>query len=121
MRSVSDVLKAVSSTPDFFGVEVIDANTRGLHANCPLHVAAVWGDCEAISVLVAAGARIDQPGEHGFTPLMEAIGQGNIEAVRHLISLGAGARPNDHGDTPCQYAKICGNEQLASYLAENGF
>ncbi|WP_347261041.1 ankyrin repeat domain-containing protein [Rudaea sp.] len=121
MRSVIDVLKEVSSVADFCGIDATDANTKGLFNNYPLHVAAVWGDCEAISLLASAGARVNQKGEHGFTPLMEAVGQGHFEAVKQLIELGAEPLPNDHGDTPSQYARISGNEPLANYLAKNGF
>ena len=121
MRNVIDVLKEVSSVADFCGIEATDVNTMGLFNNYPLHIVAVWGDSEAISLLVAAGARVNQRGEHGFTPLMEAVGQGHFEAVKKLIALGAEPLPNDQGTRPSQYARISKNESLANYLDENGF
>ncbi|NIN34750.1 MAG: ankyrin repeat domain-containing protein, partial [Gammaproteobacteria bacterium] len=51
-------------------------NVVGADSTKPIHVAAAWGDCEAISILVDAGADINARGERGFTPLMEAVVQG---------------------------------------------
>jgi len=121
MRTVADILEQVATVADFSEVVVTDANTKGLFNSYPLHVAALWGDCEAISLLVAAGARINQRGEHGFTPLMEAVAQGHIDAVKLLVSLGAEPLPNNDGHTPSQYARIGKNNTLAEYLEQNGF
>jgi len=111
----------VADVADFTDIEVTDPNTLGYFSNRPLHVAAVWGDCEAISVLVQAGARINEPGEHRFTPLMEATAQGNTDACKLLVSLGALPLRNDWGELPSEHAAVAGRKELASWLAENGF
>jgi len=67
-RSLTDVLRAIGEVADFSDIPVTDANTLGLFKIRPVHVAAVWGDCEAIELPVRAGASIDRRGEHGFTP-----------------------------------------------------
>lgn len=121
MRTLAQVLLAVGTASDFAGVDVTGPNTRGNFSVFPLHVAAVSGDCEAVRVLVDAGAVINQPGEHGYTPLMEAVEQGQVEVVELLISLGAKPIPNENGDTPSGLAALMGNESLAQSLLARGY
>lgn len=121
MRSISEVLASIGTAPDFAGVAVVDSNTRGHCSTYPLHVAAVSGDCEAIQMLVAAGARLEQQGEHGYTPLMEAVAQGNAEAAELLISFGAKATPNEDGEIPSSLAAILGNDRLSQMLKSKGY
>jgi ankyrin repeat protein len=121
MRTLQELYKQIEDVADFSDIKVTDPNTLGLFSNRPLHVAAVWGDCEAIKMLVDAGAAINQPGEHGFTPLMEAVGQGHVDAVRLLIQLGAKPIKNDDGQLPSEYAELGSDKSLAQYLTESGF
>lgn len=118
---LDQLLERIGDSADFAGIRIADANTRGLFGNYPLHVAAVWGDCDAIRTLVEAQARIDQPGEHGFAPLMEAVAQGRAEAALLLIDLGASALRNDDGQLPSDYAALMGSAELAASLARRGF
>ena len=120
MRTLSDIYREVETVADFTGIQVNDPNALGLFQSRPLHVAAVWGDCEAIELLVQAGAVIDQQGEHGFTPLMEAVAQGNYEAAQLLVKLGAKPVRNEDGQLPSEYAAISQEPTLAIYLKENG-
>lgn len=56
-----------------------------------------------IRLLVAAGADVNAPDDHGSTPLHEAVDGdwGNATAVRTLLELGAAPDPLDeHGRTP---------------------
>jgi uncharacterized protein len=121
MVTLADVLKRVGDVAYFSDIDVSTPNTRGLFNNCPLHVAAVWGDCEAIAVLVQSGARINEPGEREFTPLMEATAQGHLEACKLLVALGAAPIRNDDGQLPSEYAAVSGKQELASWLAAHGF
>ena len=57
MRTLSDIYREVETVADFTGIQVNDPNALGRFQSRPLHVAAVWGDCEAIELLVQAGAR----------------------------------------------------------------
>jgi len=121
VQTLSVILKRIGDVAEFSGVQIDGPNTRGLFNVYPLHVAAIWGDCDAIRVLVNAGARINQQGEHGFTALMDAVAQNFREAVDLLISLGAEPLRNDDGQLPSEYAQIGGREELAAFLRQRGF
>ena len=121
METIEQLYKKIEATADFTGISVVSPNTKGLFNNYPLHVAAVWGDCEAINLLVSAGAEINQKGEHGFTPLMEAVAQGNFQAVKLLVTLGATPEKNSEGVLPSEYAETSGNEELSKWLRACGF
>ncbi len=71
-------------------------------------------------MLVDAGAEINSKGEHGFTPLMDAIAQGHVDAVKLFIELGAKPIRNNDGQLPSEYATISKNEEMAKMLRENG-
>lgn len=121
MAALDEVLRRIGDTAYFADMPVSDPNQRGFFDNHPLHVAAGWGDCAAIRVLVDAGARIDERGDLGFTPLLEAVAQGHRDAALLLIELGAKAARNDAGDLPSEYARIAGEHELATILAARGY
>ena len=68
-------------------VDVRDAE-RG---RTPLMLAAERGDLEMMTVLMPAGADVDARSEEGWTALIHAVSQGEIDAVELL--LGADAEP----------------------------
>jgi ankyrin repeat protein len=120
MRTLQELYKQIEEVADFTDIKISGPNTVGLFSTRPLHVAAVWGDCEAIQMLVDAGANINEKGEHGFTPLMEAVAQGHREAVVLLVKLGAKPEPNNDGQLPSEYAIVAKRSDLADYLKRNG-
>jgi len=120
VATLSEILQRVSATADFASAPATNACSVGLFGNTPLHVAATWGDCEAISSLVHAGADLNKRAEHGFTPLMEAVAQGHQDAALLLVSLGALPIRNDDGFLPNQYASISGHPELAVILLQHG-
>ena len=121
MTSLEEILDRVGNAACFADIPVNHANTPGLFKNRPLHVVAVWGECEGIEILVRAGARIDERGEHGFTPLMEATAQGHAAACALLVELGASPVRNDDGQLPSECAQIGGDRKLSSWLSARGF
>jgi len=121
MDALTQLFQKIEGTASFADIAVTDANVRGLFDNYPLHVAASWGDCEAIRLLVDAGARVNQRGEHGFTALGEAAAFGHSKAVALLVSLGASGERNDWGQLPSESARNGGHEELATYLLQLGF
>lgn len=121
LPSLADALQRVGQVAEFSDIQVTDANTQGLFQTRPLHVAAIWGDCEAIEVLIQGGAIVDVRGEHGFTALMEATAQNHVAACKLLVALGASPLPNDEGHLPSRYAMVSGNQELAQWLQARGF
>jgi ankyrin repeat protein len=103
--SLEQLLLAISD-PLVLEERPIDVNEVGYDNDRPLHVAAVWGDVEAIEMLVAAGAEIDARGEFNFTALYHAVAQGYVGAARRLLELGASPHTQgDWGGTPEERAE----------------
>ncbi len=101
--SALQVLEGMVGLPEF--PKQPEINSKGIFGNTPLKVAAVWGDAEAIELLLAAGAHIDEKNEHGHTALHHAAAQGNIKAVEVLVANGANATiQNDDGKTAFECA-----------------
>lgn len=97
----------------------IGVNEVGYDNDRPLHVAAVWGDVEAIEMLVAAGAEVDARGEFHFTPLRHAVGQGHVAAARRLLDLGASPHVRgDWGETPAELARSYGIAEMVALFDE---
>ena len=88
-----------------------------------LHCAAYTGSVECCTVLIGAGASINQPDEDGVTPLHWACTAGHINCVTFLLE--AGAYPNsldstDQRLTPLDYAILGDHQDLAQHLIEQG-
>jgi ankyrin repeat protein len=68
----------------------------------PLRAAVKAGDAAAVQTLLDGGAPVDEPDEHGLTPLMHAAGRpGNLPVVKLLLGRGADPRrrsvPGEYG------------------------
>ena len=61
----------------------------------PLNVAAVFGPVEMVTVLLEAGANLEQPSRDGLRPLHNAAISGNAEIVALLIQRGAAVDAKD--------------------------
>lgn len=116
MRTLQEVYDEIELTAFFADKKITDPNMEGHFTNHPLHIVSVWGDCEAIKILVDAGAEINIKGERGFTPIMEAISQRKFDAVKLLIQLGAKAIKNDEGMIPSELADMIGEKKIADLL-----
>lgn len=92
-------------------------------ANCSnetaVHLAALWGDVEAIELLASLGAKIDSPGDCDCTPLYDAVSFGHVEATKLLLKLGASPDScNDLEITPYEKAVMSGNLELIEAFSE---
>jgi len=116
--SLEELLLAISD-PLVLEERPVDVNEVGYDNDRPLHVAAVWGDVDAIEMLVAAGAEVDARGEFHFTALRHAVGQGHVAAARRLLELGASPHVlGDWGDTPAELARSYGVAEMIALFDE---
>ena len=65
-----------------------DANEK-VRGDYPLNIAATIGPSEMVTILIEAGAGLEQPGHDGFHPLHNAVIFGGKEIVALLIQKGA--------------------------------
>jgi ankyrin repeat protein len=121
MKALQKILDDVNKADVFHGTTVTSVHTERFDGETALHMAAKWGDAEAVQVLVANGADINKPGEEGFTPLHYAAEQDHLEAVRSLVSLGAANLQDRNGDTPSRLAKALHHTAIYDFLVERGF
>jgi uncharacterized protein len=121
MKALQEILDEVNRAEVFHGTKVTSVHTERFDGETALHMAAKWGDAEAVQVLVASGADINKRGEEGFTPLHYAAEQGHLDTVRCLISLGAANLQDRNGDTPSRLAKALDHTPIYEVLVEHGF
>ena len=117
MRSLDDILREVESVPDYSGHKAASVHYKNGWGDTPLHIVSNWGDCEAIKILIEAGADINAPGETGFTPLHCATEQNHTEAVALLLSLGAEVVQDANGHTPAELADLLEHEEIIKILS----
>ncbi len=87
----------------------------------PLHVAAVLGRDEFVSLLLARGAFVDDPAQNGITPLNRAAMGGHLETMRLLIEAGAEVdRAGRFGATPLLSAVLRGQTEAVRLLLAEG-
>jgi ankyrin repeat protein len=116
--SLEALLEAIdgAACPDF--PPPITVNSRRSDGDTPLHIAATWGDVEAIEMLVRAGAEVDAVGYLDSTALYRAVLQGHIAAARTLLAAGASpSRRDQFGRTATALAMRSGNPELASLFS----
>jgi len=66
-----------------------DVNASGISGETCLHAAVLWGKTELALLLLNEGALVDQKNQHGATPLMYAIHNGNDVVANELRLRGA--------------------------------
>ena len=116
MRSVEDIFAEIEAAPDFYNRKIDSVNYKNDYGDSPLHVVSNWGDCEAIHLLVEAGADINLKGERGYTPLHCAAEQNHFKAIKLLLILGAEIQLDDDGYSPLELAKLLENSEAMSAL-----
>lgn len=88
----------------------------------PLCVAIASGNSKAIKDLVEAGATIDQPAEHGFTPVHIAAMCGKAETLKLLVEKKSSLlnTKTETGFTPLHLASGFGAIENVIYLVKSG-
>lgn len=114
------LLDLILDLPEFEGIDLNGVDVLSRLNNTPLHIASIWGDVDAIKLLVEAGANINAQGEHGYTPLHEYIEQGHYNAAKTLILLGASMEiANNDGLTPAQLAALLGENRILQLFTQH--
>jgi len=117
-RSLDQVLAALSADNQFD--HVFDSvHSEDVGGNTALHLAAAWGDLEAVRVLIEHGADVNRTDHDRCTPLWEADMRGNLELVRYLVSVGARSI-RSLGGTPASIDRHGGYEEVHQYLVAQG-
>lgn len=111
------IIDRVNDTPDGAVDGYVDINSRGLMGDSLLHFVAVWGDIDSAKILIDAGISIDLQGEHGYTPLLEAIEQGHFKFVEFLLGHKPILKESTVGNE-LQYAKDSGLDEVVKMLSE---
>lgn len=96
-----------------------DVNSSGMGGDRPLHLAAFWGDVEAIDLLAAHGAEVDAKGDLDATPLLVAVSFGHVAAAHRLLKLGASPHAeNELGSTPASVASRKGSDEMKKLFGD---
>ena len=86
----------------------------------PLHVAAIFGNEEAIRTLHKLGASLNIQDSAGNTPLHICINKGNRDLARCLISLGADVTVCGDNGSALHHAAELGNIEMIHLLVDSG-
>jgi ankyrin repeat protein len=115
-NNLKEFLEKIRDLPAFVDREV-QPNGRGRFGEYPIHVAAQWGDCDAIESLFLVGADIEIKDEYGLTPLHRAAAQGHLESIKTLIRLGADPTILDcDRTTALEWARMYKHTDVIEYL-----
>ncbi|SDD41546.1 ankyrin repeat domain-containing protein [Kordiimonas lacus] len=102
----------------------VPADTLDFTDRPVLALAARLGHGVIVERLLAAGAPVDQPDAIGFTPLMEAVRDGQLETATLLLEAGADANHRSEATalhlTPMHMAGLSGKPEMVRLLAEAG-
>jgi ankyrin repeat protein len=99
-----------------------DVNAFGeLIPRTMLMAAAFGGQVGLINYLVGKGAKLNLCNHDGMTPLHEAVGQGQRDAVVALLNLGADLEARtQQGHTPLMVAAAWGYRDIVRLLIDSG-
>lgn len=116
-KELENLLSDYSRLPEWLDEPIPEVNSQSLFGDYPLNVAATRGRLYEVKLLISGGAKLDQKGEHGFTPLHNAVEQGHANIVDFLLLQGADTSiQTDDGHTPAGLASLLGNSDLAGML-----
>ncbi|MET7141277.1 ankyrin repeat domain-containing protein [Xanthomonas sp. PPL139] len=114
---IEDVFSLYKDLPEYAGIDLDSVKRVSLFGDYPINVAATRGSVREMSALFISGADLNASGEHGYTPLHNAVEQGNIDAVRWLLENGADkSLLNSAGETPADLANILCETLIGSIL-----
>lgn len=104
----------------FIGADANGLECQQVRCRTPLIAATQTGQHEAVQLLLARGADVDQRMKRGQTPLMFASYYGHTELVRLFLANGADVNADFGGDTALTWAKQKRHAEVISLLVANG-
>ncbi|MDE2404915.1 MAG: ankyrin repeat domain-containing protein [Sphingomonadales bacterium] len=98
-----------------------DPNIRDFKGVSPLVLACNMGFIDAVDLLIARGARVDEPNGTGETPLIAAVHRRDTALMRTLLKAGANPdRADSSGRSARDYATLDGRgSPLLAVIEEN--
>ena len=95
----------------------VQARSRNLARNAPLHAAAAGHSREAVRILLEHGAEVNAKQEAGWTALHSASQNGDVEMVRLLIAGGANVHARaDNNQNALDLALTQGHQAVVDML-----
>lgn len=90
--------------------------------NTPLMFACAGGHEEVVSILLEAGANVEDHNENGHTPLMEAASAGHVGVAKLLVANGASinTHSNEFKESALTLACYKGHLEMVRFLLEAG-
>jgi len=87
----------------------------------PLVIASEEHDDDFVRFLVKAGANVNVAGRHGWTPLMNYSGRGDLPMIKFLVRYGANINQEKHDKwTPLALATYNGYPKIVRFLVARG-
>lgn len=118
-QTVNELLRYYSELPDWAETTVVDVNTINKYGDYPINVAATRCRIDEVGTFLAAGADVNQAGEHLYTPLHSAVEQGCLELLIFLLRHGARTDCNNsNGLNALELADLMDEVQIADFLRE---
>lgn len=114
-----DALKAACLRHDAAAARAILAAQPELLADpAPLHAAAIFGDDDAVALLLRLGADVMALDADGVSPLHRAVQSGSVVVVERLLAAGAdpNLREGKWRGTPLSWALVFGRGEIAARL-----
>lgn len=118
--TLDDIFKRVEETAGFAGCRVDSVHSTNHFGDNVLHTACIWGDLDAIKILMDAGSDINAKGETGCTPLHYAASNNHPEVIKFLINAGAENKSNDDGIFPFELARLLDNKEAIEAFNDSG-
>lgn len=116
-NELSALLAEYSELPEYSEMLLDSVEIKSLFGNKPINIAATRGIISEVEVLLLAGVNVNERGEHGYTPLHDAVEQGHLDVVRLLIKNGADPKGmTDHMVTPVELSIMLQEHQITDYL-----
>ena len=105
----------------FYGVLKQMVNIPDKDGRSPLSSASFCGYTNIVSMLLDAGAEINQSSNDGFTPLCVASQQNHLPIVKELLSRGADMnKSTNFGSSPAYKAAEKGNIDVLTFFISKG-